>query len=108
DVVGGEAVLQAVGSTRVAGDVAADGGDGEAGRVGRVHETVLGGGGVQVARDHAGAGDRHQVGRVDLEVPEPLHAEHDAAPERDRSADQPAAGAAGRERGAGLGAELHH
>ena len=104
DVVGGQPVFEAMGPAGVAGDVATDGGDRLAGRVGRIHQARLGGGRVEVGVDHAGARHRHQVGRVDLQCGEAFQAQHDAAGERHRAADQAAAGAPRGDRRPRLGA----
>ena len=104
-VVGGQAVLQAVRATGVAGDVAADGRDHLAGGVGRIHQALGRGTGVEVAIDHARPGHRHQVGGVDLQLGQPLEAQDDATREGDRPADQSAAGSPGGERRPRLRAE---
>ena len=94
DVVGGDAVFQAVDAARVLGDVAADGAGDLARRVGRVVEAGvpdrLGDGEVGDARlDHGAA-----VSVIDVEdAVELRHAEHDAVGKRQRAPREPGAGA---------------
>ena len=67
DVGGGEAVLEAVGSAGVLGDVAADGADGLRAGVGRVEEALRGDGGGDVGVDDAGLHGDLLVGEIDVE-----------------------------------------
>jgi hypothetical protein len=108
DVVGGEAVLEAVGAAGVLGNVAADGADLLAGRVGGVVEAVRGHllGDLQV--EHPRLDHRPLVVQVDLE--DAAHAgEHDQHTVRHGQGPAGQAGArpAGHERHPGLVAGPH-
>ncbi len=95
---GGEAVLEAVGSAGVFGDVAADGADGLGAGVGRVEEAVWGDGGGDVGVDDAGLDGDLLVGEVDVE--DAVHAgeaDDDGAGGGKRSAAESGAGSAGDE-----------
>ncbi len=95
DVVGRDAVGQAVRPAGVLGDVAADGAGALAGGVGGVVEAVLRDGLAQLQVDDAGLDQRGQVLDVDLE--DALHARHGdehAAHGRDGAAAEAGAGAA--------------
>ena len=69
--VAGDAVLHAAQAARVLGQVAADGADLEAGRVGRIEEAVLGRRPAEVGVDDARLDDGGQVAGVDLEDRDP-------------------------------------
>ena len=105
-VVGGEAVLQAVRAAGVLRDVAADGADLLAGRVGRVVEPVRGGGLGDLEVVDAGLEHRAPVLDVDLEdAAQLLHRDHDAVGDGHRAAREAGARAARHERHPVLRAE---
>ena len=108
DVVGGEAVLQAVRAAGVLRDVAADRADLLARRVGRVVVAVRRRRLAHLQVDDAGVEDRALVGRVDLADGAHLrqHDQH-AVGVRQRAAGQPGARAAGDERHPGVVAGPH-
>ncbi len=80
DGVPGDAVLGAAQPAGVGGDVAADRGDPEAGRIRGVHQPVHGRGGVEVRVDDPGFDDGGLVLRVQVQdAVHPFQAQHDAA-----------------------------
>ena len=93
-VVGGEAVLQAVHAARVFRDVAADRAGDLRGRVGGVVEARVLDRGGDAEVGHAGLGDHAAVLEVDLEdAVELAQAEHDAIGQRQGAARERGAGA---------------
>ncbi len=98
DVVGSDAVLQAVGAARVLGDIAADGGDLLAGRVGAELETERRKDILQIEVDDAGLHGGTLIGDINIE--DLVHAgelDDEAAAHGDRAAGEIGAGAAGDE-----------
>ena len=94
-VVGGEAVLQAVHAARVLGDVAADRAGDLAGGIGRIVEARVLHRVGDAEVGHAGLGDDAAVLEVDLEDPvEFAQPQHDAVGERQGAARERGAGAA--------------
>ena len=102
------AVAEAVGAAGIEGDVAADGADRLARRIGRVVEAERNRRRRDVEVDHAGLDHGDAIDRVDLEdAGQPVERDDDAVDVRHRPAGQAGAAAAGDERHAGLGAQAH-
>ena len=100
-VVGGHAVFQAVCAAGVEGNVAADRADGLTGWIGRVVQTVRCGGSGDVQVDHARLDDRDPFVRIEFQnLVQPIQCDHDAIGDRQRTAGQTRAAAAGDERDA--------
>ncbi len=99
DVVGGHAVLEAMGPAGVEGDVAADGADGLAGRIGRVVQTVRSRGERDLGVEDARLDHRHaQFGIEAQDAVEAVERDHHAVGDGERSARQAGAAPARDER----------